>query len=209
MVCNLANGSSFSLASLLSSLKSMHIWLSYCKVRYGVNLQLTPSSATSAHMLSSQCERMRLFTAGQGVSHCAIEHDCGVHCRVPAMHLFPHVFFLFGLSGLGNGFSYPAFVWSGYTSNCSLSCCWDHGDQDNFREVVNDSIFDCFISFEHISHSPQENTKSTCWRLQQSKVFWGEFFDRIKALKSKRQLLKMNSKPHTSFEAVGQAKKMS
>lgn len=68
-------------------------------------------------------------------------------------------------------------------------------------------IFDCFLSSEDISHSHEENTESTCWRSEQSKGVLGEFFDRIKALKSKRQLLKMNSKTHTSFEAADWAKK--
>ena len=70
-------------------------------------------------------------------------------------------------------------------------------------------ISDCFISFEDISHSHQENTKSACWRSEQSKGVLGEFFDRIKALKSKRQRLKMNNKTRTSFEAVDWAKKNS
>lgn len=51
--------------------------------------------------------------------------------------------------------------------------------------------------------------KSACWRSEQPKGVLGKFFDRIKALKSKRQLLKRNSKPHTSFEAVDWAKKTS
>lgn len=70
-------------------------------------------------------------------------------------------------------------------------------------------IFGCSISFEDISHSHQ-NTKSACWRSEQSKGVLGEFFfHRMRALKSKRQLLKMNSKPHPSFEAVDWAKKNS
>lgn len=69
--------------------------------------------------------------------------------------------------------------------------------------------FDCFLSFEDISKSHWENKNSAHWRSEQSKGVLQEFSDKIKALKSKRQLLNMNSKTHTSFEAVDQAKKNS
>lgn len=70
-------------------------------------------------------------------------------------------------------------------------------------------IFDHFTSFEDISRSHLENANLHVGGQSSLKVFCGELFDRIKALKSKRQPLKMNIKPHASFETAGWAKKLS